>query len=356
MNRRAAASMLGAIGVTALIVFTQITGNVHAISSLRPWMFVAPLVVLVVSLLVFGLTILWRLGRGARAVIALVLIASVLSQFRYNRPTYYDTPAGPVASVRNDDLVIGNSPTTQKILGDSPAYAILPDQGVVGALLNNGPRVMGIRSFGGDDPTAQRAYMEAVNSYGRIKSNDARRLVIRANPYISWFADNGVKYFISAAGKFPRRALAGLRVIFKGKRYSVWELRNPRPLFSSAGGCLRITGYTLDANQITIGVDASSNDCTLRSTMNYSKHWRSEGSAMPIAPIRRALGFTIAHIPQGRHTIVLQYRNGAYGLGQLLFLAGLVLFIWYGLRFPREERTARPSEANPSPGVEPASS
>src|SRR5437660_7341378 len=112
---------------------------------------------------------------------------------------------------------------------------MLIDAGGLHGKSDNWPRVVGMRSLSGFDPTAPAAYMRRLKSEAGVGDPEQPRYAsLQPTSDLAWLADNGVRYLVTATAR-PPRPDARLRPLYTGHSYSVFELTGARPLLSTSG-------------------------------------------------------------------------------------------------------------------------
>jgi hypothetical protein len=351
--RRAAIALLAAAGLFWVFVYTPVLHSI-GIPFFRPYVFGIFLLTVLTLFVVAAAARIARTGRVGVVAVLIIAAASLFLTYHYNRPGYFNTLPGPTPSGRT--AIIGDAASSQVITADGALYSILVDQSVIRGKLDNWPRILGVRSLSGFDPTAQKPYMELVARRGLLDVPHSRTTLALNRPDFRWLADNGVKYFMTAKRwKWPKES-GDPKSIWHGATYAIYELADPRPLFSSPDGCARIVSSSVSSDSVGVIAEVATEGCSIRTTTNYTKDWRAP-AGVTLTPIPDALGFNIGNLHAGRQQIVLTYRNPLFARAKLLMLAGIILLVawlvWIARAAGKRRQTQPEPKAPPALETEP---
>lgn len=327
--------------LTYIITFTKVIDRLYDFSkifgAIRPWLMVTVLVTLVNLIFI---TIFFAFSRINKITYALTFLIILISGYSLliNRPGFFNTAEGEADFVQVKNVInFGDKESNKSVVADKDMYSVLIDQSIVGGSFDNWPRILELRSLSGHDPTVQRDFLKTV-SYGKVLTN-GKRLELTTTPDFNWLADNGVKYFIGGREKVSLNIEKqfNLKLIYSNLNYFIWELPNPRKIFSSENNCAQNIIYEQKVNQIELTFDVKQDNCVIRSTSNYSKYWKVAGSSNEIIKKDKGLGYEIK-VNKDMHSLKLKYTNPYFFVGAFISLIStLALAIYFFIPSPKRE-------------------
>lgn len=320
-----------------LMVFTSCMDYLSKIISLsiyfRPWMMVIPMVIIVNCLFGVLLYYYYKNGKKEKLVSLFIISVSLFTLYLFNRPALFNTIKGSPDLADKNIRDLNNDLPFSKIIKDSPDYSILLDQTELWpTILSYRTRTLKIRTLNGLDPCVPRSYFKILK-YGNIHSANVFSISPVEIPDFYWLADNGVKYFVGTRTRISNEIKMRYQIkeILSGPQFSVWELPNPRRLFSTVKDIDSIA-YEIKANNIYVHYHASRDGGAIRTTMNYNSNWFVRDIEGPrIIPLGKSLGFDIVNLKEGSHTFKLHYSNRYFLCGCLISFVFLVLIVLHSM-------------------------
>ncbi len=322
-------TLFGFVGITIFLSFypilRQLSENHNIFSYLRPITITA---IFIITLLLSSVFVLNEALKTKYANFAFLIMGVTVGLLFFNMPNTFNTPG--LGTDVPELQMMGDIQTHQQIISDSPMYLLLVEQNSLRSYLDNWPRIYGVRSLSGHDPIVNKVYLTRLAKYGQVTSA-GKRLEMKNIPDFKWLADNGVKYFIidEKNSKFSVGAQENLSQIYSDNFYNVYELENPRPIFSSLDNCAEELKYHLESGEIRLNYITNKQNCIVRSTMELDSDWKVSDHNVELVRLEENLGFELVNKTEGEINLVLKYDNSYYKVGTFLSISTATIYVGF---------------------------